>query len=308
MTSNKRERGQFYTTRNPFAHQAFRKWAEMAGLPEERVLEPFAGCNSLIGHLMKMGLCDAHKSFDVEPTATSVKKRNTLRKFPKGFDVCVTNPPWLAKNSATGRGIGFPDTHYDDLYKFSVDICLKNCEYLAVLVPESFIRSGLFRSRLCAFISLTKPIFADTTHPVGLALFLPNPTQDVVVYSGRKRVGSLCDIEKHRPMVETGRRIKFNDPCGNLGLIAVDGTAGASIRFCDPSEIEGYDVDSTCRYITRILVDGGGINIKKLNKALHEFREKTCDVLMTPYRGLRKDGMYRRRLDWNLARGLVCAS
>ena len=45
--NNKRERGQFYTTSNPFTHPAFRKWADMAGLPEERVLEPFAGCGGL---------------------------------------------------------------------------------------------------------------------------------------------------------------------------------------------------------------------------------------------------------------------
>lgn len=306
MTIEKRQRGQFYTVNNPFAHRAFRQWARLASLPISTILEPFAGCNSLIDHLKKMKLCGNYTAFDIEPTATSVKKRNTLRRFPRGYDVCITNPPWLAKNSATGRGLAFPDTPYDDLYKFSVARCLEHCGYLAALVPESFIRSGLFHDRLYSFISLTKPIFADTTHPVGLALFLPKATPHIIVYSGSKRVGRLADIEKRRPHANGKRKVIFNAPNGDLGLIAVDDTHGASIRFCHPREIEDYEIGNTSRYITRLVVVGESVSIGALNDALHKFREVTCDVLMTPYRGLRKDGKYRRRLDWNLARGLVC--
>lgn len=308
MTIEKRQRGQFYTVNNPFAHRAFRQWARLAGLPNSTILEPFAGCNSLIDHLKKMELCGDYAAFDIEPAAAGVKKRNTLRRFPRGYDVCITNPPWLAKNSATGRGLAFPDTTYDDLYKFAVARCLEHCGYLAALLPESFIRSGLFHDRLYSFISLTKPIFADTTHPVGLALFLPKATPHITVYSGGKRVGRLADIEKCRPHANGKRKVTFNAPDGGLGLIAVDNTHGASIRFCHPREIEDYEIGSTSRYITRLMVVGENVSIGALNDALHEFRETTCDVLMTPYRGLRKDGKYRRRLDWDLARGLVCGT
>ena len=307
MKQNKRQRGQYYTVTNPFAHKAFRHWAKCANLPDNTVLEPFAGCNSLINHLYKMGLCQNYESFDIEPTNSKVHKRNTLNKFPKGFNVCVTNPPWLARNSASGRGLAFPDTPYDDLYKHSLEKCLDNCDYLAALVPESFIRSGLFRDRLNTFISLTKPIFYDTTHPVGLAMFLPEITNNTMIYSGHKRVGILADIEKSRPVQTLERKIKFNSPNGNIGLIAVDNTQGASIRFCHPKELENYNVRAECRYITRLDVNGYKPNIEQLNKILNKFRETTSDVLMTPYRGLRKDGKYRRRLDWGLARGLICA-
>ncbi|MGR3984640.1 MAG: hypothetical protein OD817_05215 [Gammaproteobacteria bacterium] len=308
MSASKRQHGQFYTVTNPFAHRAFRQWAQLAGLPNAAILEPFAGCNSLIGHLESMRLCGDYAAFDIEPAAPGVKRRDTMQCFPRGFDVCITNPPWLAKNSATGRGLDFPDCPYDDLYKFSVARCLENCGYLAALVPESFIRSGLFRERLHSFISLTTPIFADTAHPVGLAMFLPEATPHITVYSGRKRVGLLAEIEAHRPKANGRRRIVFNAPQGNLGLIAVDDTHGASIRFCHPREIDGYEVVSTCRYITRLSVAGDMVSIDKLNDILRQFREATCDVLMTPYRGLRKDGKYRRRLDWNLARGFVSAA
>lgn len=303
--SGKRQRGQFYTISNPFDHRAFYAWAEIADIPAEAVLEPFAGCDSLITHLRDMGLCERRKSYDIAPSGRGITKRDTLASFPSGFDVCITNPPWLAKNSASLRGLDFPDTRHDDLYKHALDRCLDNCGYVAALVPESFIRSGLFHDRLCAFVSITKPIFEDTAHPVGLALFLPEATPEVVVYSGDRRIGRLSEIEDRRPLPDKGRRVVFNAPDGNLGLIAVDNTAGESIRFCSPREIEGYEVGSTCRYITKLSVDRKP-SINRLNDLLSWFRDSTGDVLMTSYRGLRKDGKYRRRLDWNLARGIIC--
>jgi len=49
----------------------------------------------------------------------------------------------------------------------------------------------------------------------------------------------------------------------------------------------------------------GQLMIDRYNTFIGEFREKTGDVLLTCYRGLRKDGKYRRRLDWQLARGII---
>ena len=203
--------------------------------------------------------------------------------------------------------MAFPDTHYDDLYKYSLAKCLEHCESLAVLVPESFIRSGLFRERLHTFISLTKPIFADTAHPVGLALFTPHTTADVRVYSGKHYVGWLSAIEQCRPQANKHRKVVFNDPNGNIGLIAVDNTYGDSIEFCPRSKLADYPVVETCRYMT-VLSVSSRVSITRLNDVLSKFRDETYDVLMTPYRGLRKDGKYRRRLDWGLARDIICAA
>lgn len=96
----------------------------------------------------------------------------------------------------------------------------------------------------------------------------------------------------------------LHDPRGNVGLIALDNTRTASIRFCEVRELAGYRVKKTGRHITRITVRGP-IRIEAWNGYLGEFRERTRDVLMTGYKGIRKDGMYRRRLDWRLARGIV---
>ena len=302
--SNKRQRGQFYTVRNPFEHRAFKRWAKESGLPDNCILEPFAGENSLIQHLSALGLCKDSESFDIAPTAPNVRKRDTLKNFPTGYDVCVTNPPWLARNSATARGLGYPDTTHDDIYKLSLEKCLDCCEYIAALVPESFIRAQLFRDRLHTFISLTDKIFHETNHPVGLALFVPYSCKNTIIYSSNQRVGTLAEIEKYKPTLTYAKEIVFNDPDGNLGLIALDNTKEPSIRFCNVRELSDYEVKNHCRHITKLHVSGR-LMIDKYNTFLQDFRSKTGDVLLTCYRGLRKDGKYRRRLDWQLARGII---
>ena len=300
----KRENGVYYTAGDPFESPAFTGWAKKARLPESQILEPFAGANSLIDRLEFLKLCKRWKSFDIAPVGKGVEYRDTLCDFPQGFDVCVTNPPWLAKNSATRRGLAFPDTRYDDLYKVALERCLANCQWIAALVPESFIRAGLFHERLGHFVSLTGKMFNDTENPVGLALFEPNPVKDVVVWRDADEIGTLRELEKNVPKSNNKISMRFNAPEGNVGLIAIDNTKEASIRFCHPADLNGYSVSGACRSITRIAVDKN-VYIKDLNDCLREFREKTQDVLMTSFKGLRKDGMYRRRLDWNSARGII---
>ncbi|MCY4380954.1 MAG: hypothetical protein OXC40_05250 [Proteobacteria bacterium] len=303
--SRKRQNGQFYTKENPFQHQAFYTWAQLSDLPNTLVLEPFAGANGLIDHLVGMDLCGDAMSYDIAPGHHQVQQRDTLRDFPKGFSVCVTNPPWLARNSATVRGLDFPGCRYHDLYQYALEQCLKHCEWVAALLPESFIRSGLFRERLTDFISLTSNLFTDTKHPVGLALFQPIPVKDVNVWSGVERVGLLSEIEFLRPKPKLdGPKIQFNMSRGNVGLIALDNTREASIRFCDVAELAEYEVKKTGRHITKLAV-AGDIDILVWNEYINRFRHQTKDVLMTCYKGMRKDGKYRRRLDWDLARGIV---
>ena len=304
-SARKRRTGRFYTVANPFRHPAFRAWAKAAGLPGRRILEPFAGSNRLVEFLEEMDLCRDSRSFDIAPADPRVRRRDTLRSFPSGYEVCVTNPPWLARNSAALRGLSFPRCGHDDLYKLCLEKCLSRCSWVAALIPESFLRSGLFRTRLRDFVSLTARMFADTGHPVGLALFGPDWSADAAVWADSLRVGALSDLERLRPSpTADGPAMRFNDPRGNVGLIALDNTRTASIRFCEVRELAGYRVKKTGRHITRITVRGP-IRIEAWNGYLGEFRERTRDVLMTGYKGIRKDGMYRRRLDWRLARGIV---
>ena len=302
---HKKRRGQYYTANNPFAHPAFLSWADAARIKDTMILEPFAGSNKIIEHLEAVNLCKSYKSFDIEPASPNVEYRDTLADFPSDYDVCVTNPPWLARNIATFKGIEFPEVRYGNLYQYALANCLEYCHWIAALIPESFIRTNIFRTRLKAFVSVTQCLFTDTGHPVGLALFGPDNIKATDVWVGRALIGTLAKLEANCPIPKVdGVVVTFNEPEGNVGLYALDNTVEPSIRFCPVEELTDYEVKHSGRHVTKIKVDGD-IQINKWNQFLNNFRKTTHDVLMTCYKGIRKDGKYRRRLDWQLARGII---
>ena len=316
----RRRRGRYYTRvgtrfgvrRNPFGLPPFRDWLRRAGVRRQtHLLEPFAGANHLVDMLRAEGVTAACSSFDIEPAAAGVVRRDTLRAFPRGFEVCVTNPPWLARNSATRRGLGFPPCPYDDLYKHCLALCLAHCRFVAALLPATYLQSGLFRERLGAYVLLHDSLFAETENPVCLALFDEQPQPDVAIYHDAHFVGWLGALARHLPSAGGGRRLRFNDPQGPLGLVAFDNTRGPSIAFCAGDALAGYRIGRGSRCITRISDELGGglgdlralpLRVERLNDRLAMFRERTADVFLTPFKGLRGDGRYRRRIDFGLAR------
>ena len=318
----KRASGRYYTRGNPFQLKPFQTWAKASNLAQQIALEPFAGAKDIpqlidAAHLR----CQDWAFYDIAPGAKGIKQRDTLADFPRGFNVCITNPPWLARNSATRRRLPFPEaTQHDDLYKYALEQCLTHCGWVAAIIPEAFIRSGLFLQRLRDFISLvpqkqhktaeengkrdTSYMFEDTEHPVGLALFTPDVTPDVRIWRNNQFLGSLSELRRQLPQPSSNRSIVFNNPNGNLGLIAIDNTVSASIRFCPPEELKDYPIRVHCRSITKIGVPWH-VDIDMLNTRLTTIREKTHDVFLTAFKGLRRDGHYRRRLDWALTRAIV---
>ena len=308
--ASKRQRGQYFTrSKSPFELAPFQEWAAEAGLPGARILEPFAGANHIIHSLQELNLCGAHTSYDIVPAGKGVRKRDTIKNFPRNYEVCVTNPPWLARNSATRRGIPFPAPQYDNLYKWCLHLCLDNCEHVAALLPASYLQSRLFRDRLHTYILLHDLIFADTENPVCLALFAA-PGKDVDIYYDDEFIGALSDLESKIPAAKTDRRIKFNDPKGQLGFISFDNTKSPTIRFCEAAEIEEYEIKESSRFITKISGDFGNIPqlVKHLNRTIHTFRADTRDLFLTPFKGIRSDGNYRRRMFFAQAREVIGAS
>lgn len=300
----KRENGQYFTRRNIFKHKAFYAWAKEANIKNEIILEPFAGANYLIEMLQEIGLCNNYKSFDINPQNKFVIKQDTLLNFPKGYNVVITNPPYLAKNSATRRGIHYIDNIYDDLYKYALEKCLNNVGYVGAIIPASFLNSGLFRNRLAYYISLPyTDMFLDTEHPVCLALFKPF-VRDTIVYEKDKKIGYLNDLEKLIPIEKSKIKVEFNSLDGNIGLIGIDNTISNTISFVKSSEIPKEKIKPTSRSITRIKVNKK-INIELLNKKLELFRQETSDIFLTPFKGIRKDGKFRRRLDFTFAKKLI---
>lgn len=314
---NKRLHGVFYTTTNPFKVDIFYKWFKL--IPEDAkhcLLEPFAGANNIVSMLYEIGFEYNWRCFDIAPPEHNnfseflVEQRDTLTDYPEGYNVAITNPPYLAKNSATRRGLSFPNTNHDDLYKYSLEVMLSNTDYVAAIIPESFLTQELFHERLYAVVSLTCKMFDDTECPVCLALFIPEHSNDFKIYRQDRLIGNYQAL-KDKIQISSYNKVnwKFNDKDGNIGLYAVDNQSEASIKFCLGTEIPQEDVKPTSRSITRIsgLSDSVDLElfIKKCNEFLKEYRESTKDVFLTSFKGLRKDMQYRRRLDFKTAKNIL---
>ena len=311
MTSlhTKREQGRYYTEGNPFLLKPFTRWAEKIDLKQHAVLEPFAGANNIITALQVQGYAQRYTSFDIAPACDDVTKQDTIQTFPTTFKVAITNPPWLAKNSAHRRGLSFPNTTHDDLYKHCLDLMLTHCQFIGALVPATFLQSNLFRKRLDSFIVLhNKQMFFDTENPVGLALFSDRATRTKIYYDNAF-VGYLASLEQHLPKPIKTAEVRFNEPKGNLGFIAFDNTKQRSIRFVNGEEINEHRIKHTTRMITRIRVDMKDHStnelIQQLNNDIDTLRTNTNDVFLTPFKGLRQDGHYRRRMEYSLAKQLI---
>lgn len=315
-------KGQFFTITNPFLHDLFYKWSDtIPNFKSKEILEPFAGCNNIVDMIDGIGFNNNWKCFDIDPECKiltedskfQVETRDTLNNFPTEYEVVITNPPYLAKNSATRSGLSFPDSKYDDLYKIAVDKMLLHSKYIAAIIPESFITQELFHNRLYGVVSLTMRMFEDTDCPVCLALFVPEENKknidDFLIYSGDRKVGTYLEMQRHLKNPSKKLNYVFNDPKGVIGLYAIDDSKTDSIKFVKGETIDSKSIKDSSRSITRISIPDNNINIDALieraNSILSEHRKNTSDLFLTPFKGLRKDGKYRRRLDFKNAKRIL---
>ncbi len=304
------ERGQYYTVNNPFNHTKVREWLEKR--ENCRWLEPFAGANNIVRMVKTIVPNSVWECYDIEPGDKEVIQKDVLADFPKNFDVIVTNPPYLAKNSARRRGYDKAVEQmgkWEDLYLKCLEECLNNAKFVAAIIPESFIVAEVLKNRLEFVVSLTEKMFDDTEHPVCLAVFGPEEPGEYEIYVGEKLLGGSNKLNNDPINKTKAVGIKFNIPNGRIGLIAVDSTKGASIKFVKGEEIDASEIVHTSRHRTRINAPGIEKKTKKeiaeiieiANKELKAWRSRTKDVHMSPFMGLRKDGLYRRRIPYKMA-------
>ena len=282
------------------------------------MLEPFAGANNIVEMIQESGITTAWECFDIEPASENrapefaIRQRDTLEDFPSGCRVAVTNPPYLARNSAARRKMEYRYPEFDDLYKKCLDVMLSHLDYVAVIIPESFITAGLFHSRLHSVISLPCRMFDDTDCPVCLALFSPEDgSDDFSVFIKERRVGSYKELMKECEEILHSDAVidwQMNDRNGAIGLCCIDNTLGSDgIRFTD--SFDQWEISSACRSYT--VISGLPDDVEKsevitsANEILRRYREVSSDVFMTSFKGLRKDGAYRRRLDFRTAKRIL---
>lgn len=311
--------GQHFTNKNIFNHPIFKSWLNNALIKSKNktILEPFAGKNSIIDMLLGLNLITQFKSYDINSEHKDVILNDSIKDFPTNFKICITNPPFLAKPIATKKNIDIDIYPYFDLYEKCLDLCLFNCDYVAVIIPESFIVTKYFKSRLFSVISITeKSIFSSTEHPVCLALFNKNPTEDFSVYRNEVFLGNFNELKTKANKflnLEPNNNIIFHHKEGEIGLLNIDATLkDKKISFCNGDIILSSEVNSQSKLRTRIKIKN--LNHKNLthrqikcfietcNLILWEYRKLTNDIFLTAFKGLNNDGTYRRRLDYTTAK------
>jgi len=307
---NKKENGVYFTKGNCFILDPFKQWFNH--IPKHKklkIIEPFAGDGQIPFLMKNAGYKNEWEMYDLNPTLSNIKKNDSIKSCPIGTCI-ITNPPYLAKYSASRKKIKYPEeaklSNYDDVYKLALEKMLYAASYVGAIVPESFITSGLFLNRIDKIISLKFKMFDDTDCPVCLALF--SPKEDYQIWSNDVLIGNMSDLSRFMPNPKEFHEWKFNSRKGDIGLINIDNNKTESIRFVEGNSIPRKEIKYSSRLKTRILGDKNYELDKLLNEAnsiLSNFRTSTEDVFLTAFKGIRADGKYRRRLDYNLAKSIL---
>lgn len=321
--------GIFYTTKNVFKdNEVFKGFMDKNNLWKETILEPFAGSNNLITFLKEEYKILKHTfpntfSYDLYPTNKEVLYNDSIKNWNyENFNLVITNPPYLAKYSKNKQDCDFDDfdefKDFDDLYKVSLDVCLKNVPYVIAIIPATLITSNRkndvsLLKRLDVFQFLPKQNFHDTDCPVALAYFVKQEKEkiDFLIYNNNEFISSYKNLVSKQEDIlkkQNDYKITFNDKYGNLGVICADNTKDLSnIKFIEGSLIT--DNKSSNRYKVKIQVDGLKITkevIENLNKKIACLRRNHCDYLQATFKGIIKPlKIYRRRFDFKLIKKII---
>lgn len=280
--------------------------------------DPFAGSGDLLKVAKKIGF-QKIKGFDIDKSL-NWKINDSLLSIPKiKNSIIITNPPYLTNYSAKRKNIYdsvkkyFEICKYDNIYQLAIEQCLNN-DFGIIIVPETFINSKFPKHRLTSITIIEDQLFNDTENPVCVICYdNKNKTYDKIkIYKNDKMLGILEYFEKMRRTPQKNIYIKFNSPKGQIALRAVDTTDPARpISFMKPKEIDYKlsNIKQSSRLITVIELNIEKEIIEKIikfsNDLLFDFRKKTSDVLLSPFKGNKKNGERRRRLDYLTARAIL---
>ncbi len=310
--------GQFFTKNHFWLKKHILDFIENSN--KTIAFDPFAGKGDLLLAAKQIGFKKV-LGFDIDKTL-NYKINDSLIKIQKIKDsIIITNPPYLAKYSASRKGVYdsvlqyFENSKYDDLYQIAIEKCLENNEYGVMIVPETFINSSFPKNRLKSITIIEDLMFDDTETPICVICF-DNIVKDygnIEIYKNDIYIGNLKEIEDMKKIPSKNLGLKFNSLNGQIALRAVDTTnINRPIQFMNPNEMD-YDLTTikvSSRLITLIeinLTEKESVQeiIDKSNFILSKFRIKTSDVLLSPFKGNKKNGERRRRLDYTTARAIL---
>lgn len=309
--TKKIELGQFFTKKDIWLRPHIQKFID--SIKFNKIIDPFAGG----GHLLKpFNTKYTISGYDIDPTL-SWPINDGLRGIPPHpDDLCVTNPPYLAKTTATRFNRSgtfqyfelFPE--FDDLYLMGLEQCFNSFPYGIALIPETYLLHPKKTKRLLSATILESNPFDDTDFPIVIIVWGPDTRDDYDIFKNDTLVGTYSSLISKVP-ASTGINksdIKFNVVSGNLGIVCIDkGDNIGGIKFTTPDKITG-PIKGSSRTSTRVMVPSN-IDIYKLinacNLILSKYRSDTHDVFMAPFKGNDQNNVRRRRLDFTTARIII---
>lgn len=319
INAEKTSTGCFYTAKDTWLTEPVADFVRRCLPHISGFLDPFAG----EGHLLNV--CASKFSLPIagfDLNAARWEYNDSLISIPPTQHLIVTNPPYLAKHSASRKGVAdqvqqyYESSDWDDLYQIAILRCLEAARITIAIIPETFLNSNFPKDSLVLASVLENNPFTDTTVPVCVACFdnsFSDGAQQAKLYVENQYCGHYGDIFCIRQKHQKNDKVIFNDPTGNIALRAVDSTdPNAPIRFL-PAEDFHYHrekIKVSSRLLTYLSIESLPCELRdKLitvaNQKLQSLRTKSHDLILSPFKGNNRDGRRRRRLDYALARWIL---
>lgn len=281
--------------------------------------DPYAGNGDLLRVSLEYGIIKT-KGLDIDKSL-NWEINDSLKEIPHIEDaIIITNPPYLTKYSASRKNIDIDQSYFKDhtdLYQLAIDRMLEAQNYVVAIVPETYINSKYFEknlSRVYSVTILTENPFDDTENPVCVVCFdnIEKIPPEVKVYADGEYLNDYSYFKALKMTPKNDYSIRFNVQNGKLALRAVDlSTNDKKIKFYKKEELN-YDlsrVGNSSRLVTIIDLDCSDIDITELvlecNRLLEDYRNRTKDITLSPFKGNTKEGRRRRRLDYKTARCII---
>ena len=236
----KQNLGQFNTENNVWLRPHIREFIGDSGC--RYVLDPYAGQGDLLHAAKEFKFAD-YFGLDIDPDLCSSKGwtwNDGLEHMPYHEDtIVITNPPYLAKNSAARNDLESykyfegDNEIYEDLYQIALQKVLSIYIKAVFIIPETYFQTDFFKRHLISYTVIEENPFTDTDCPVCVACF--HTTNDFMaiasnnydVYKNDEFLfnrNTLDDILWDFSFIREGCYawstprcdITFNDPTGNL--------------------------------------------------------------------------------------------
>ena len=312
--------GAFFTRGDNWLTSHVSKFITQSGLTN--FVDPFAGEGHIFQSLRRREIHFQEFGYDIN-SVFGFTVNDSLVNVPRiERGIVITNPPYLAKHSASRKGVRdevnkhYVSTGRDYLYQVALDKCIETYSHVVAIIPETVINSGYPLDRLVSLTVVESADFTDTDCPICVCCFGPDSAgrSKALVYRGEEALGTLGEIESHRVVPTNSYKLTFNDPNGQLALQAVDTSdPNRPIGFLH-RQASAYNVSGikhSSRLVTFISSPcfTSDDQIKQIahtaNVLLEELRTDTYDLIFSPFKGNRKDGTRRRRLDYRTARAIL---